>query len=69
MPKLPKVLASGDVARELGVSYQYIDKLAKDGKLKYQQTSSGRIFLFEDVKAFKKERAKKAKKDPRIRIK
>ena len=68
MPKFPKVLAAGDVAKELGVSYQYIDKLAKDGKLQYQQTSSGRIFLAEEVQAFKRDRLKKAKKDPRIRL-
>ena len=68
MAKIPKLMAAGDVANELGVSYQYIDKLAKEGKLQYEETSSGRIFLAEDVKRFKKEREKKAKKDPRIKL-
>ncbi|MBI3332215.1 excisionase family DNA-binding protein [Candidatus Peregrinibacteria bacterium] len=63
-----KVLAAGDVAKLLGVSYQYIDKLAQEGKLPFQQTSSGRIFLEEDVMAFKRKRDQKAKRDPRIKL-
>ncbi|MBI4133554.1 helix-turn-helix domain-containing protein [Candidatus Uhrbacteria bacterium] len=63
-----KVLAAGDVADLLGVSYQYIDRLAQEGKLPFQQTSSGRIFLEEDVVAFKRKRDQKAKKDPRIKL-
>lgn len=65
--KLPKVLAAGDVAKLLGVSYQYIDRIAKEGKLPYQQTSSGKIFLEDDVLVFKRERERKAKTDPRIK--
>jgi len=68
-PKSPKVLASGDVVRILKVSYQYVERLAKEGRLAFQQTSSGRIFLEKDVMAFKKQRAKKAKTDPRIKQK
>lgn len=63
----PRVLASGDVARLLDVSYQYVDRLAKEGRLQFQQTSSGRIFLEEDVLDFKREREKRAKSDPRIK--
>ena len=66
--KHPKVMAAGDVAALLGVSYQYIEKLAKQGKLPFQTTSSGRIFLEEDVLALKKAREQKAKKDPRIKL-
>lgn len=66
MAKMPKVLAAGDVAKLLRVSYQYIDRLAESGKLPYQQTSSGRIFLEEDVLAFMQERARKAKSDKRV---
>jgi len=69
MTKNPKVLAAGDVADCLGVSYQYIDKLTQEGRLPFQQTSSGKIFLEEDVLAFKRERDKKAKTDRRIKRK
>ncbi|MFA6039330.1 MAG: hypothetical protein WCV62_01205 [Candidatus Peribacteraceae bacterium] len=62
-----KVMAAGDVAKLLGISYQYLDRIAKEGKLPYQQTSSGKIFLEEDVLAFKREREKKAETDPRIK--
>lgn len=67
MPKNPKVMAAGDVADLLGVSYQYIDKLAREGRLPFQMTSSGKIFLEEDVLNFQKERQKKAKTDSRIK--
>lgn len=69
MPKAKplKILAAGDVATILNVSYQYIDKLAKEGRLLFQQTSSGKIFYEKDVMKFKRERDKKAKKDPRIK--
>lgn len=69
MVKSPKILAAGDVAQLLGVSYQYIDKLVQEGRLPYQQTSSGRVFMEEDVMAFKRERDKKAKTDARIKRK
>ena len=67
MAKNPKILAAGDVADLLGVSYQYIDKLAREGRLPYQMTSSGKVFLEPDVVAFQREREKKAKTDPRIK--
>ena len=67
MIKNPKVMAAGDVAECLGVTYQYIDKLTQAGRLPFQQTSSGKIFLEDDVLAFKREREKKAKTDRRIK--
>lgn len=67
MAKSTKLLAAGDVAKLLNVTYQYIDKLTQDGRLAYQQTSSGKIFLEEDVMAFKRERDRKAKTDRRIK--
>lgn len=66
--KPQKLLAAGDVAKILGVTYQYIDKLAKEGKLPFQMTSSGKIFLEKDVLEFKRSRDKKAKSDPRIKL-
>lgn len=67
MKKLPKVMAIGDVAEMLNVSRQYINRLVKEGRLSCQQTSAGKIFLESDVLAFKKDREKRAKKDPRIK--
>jgi excisionase family DNA binding protein len=69
MSKSSKLLAAGDVVKLLNVTYQYIDKLVQEGRLPYQQTSSGRIFFEDDVLAFKREREKKAKKDRRIKRK
>jgi predicted site-specific integrase-resolvase len=69
MSKNPKILAAGDVADLLGVSYQYIDKLSREGRLAFQMTSSGKVFLEEDVLAFQREREKKAKTDQRIKRK
>jgi|GEM_PF-1076296 len=69
MQKFPKVMATGDVAELVGISYQYIDKLVKEGRLRYQQTASGRVYLQADVLAFKKERDLKAKTDRRIKRK
>lgn len=69
MAKSPKLMAAGDVANLLDVTYQYIDKLALEGRLPFQQTSSGKIFLEEDVMAFKRERDRKAKTDGRMKRK
>lgn len=69
MAKHPKILAAGDVADLLDVTYQYIDKLVQEGRLPFQQTSAGKIFLEEDVLAFKRERDKKAKTDRRMKKK
>jgi hypothetical protein len=54
MKKFPKVLGMGDVVRLLGVSRQYVDKLIEQGKLRCQETSTGKVFLEEDVMKFKK---------------
>lgn len=67
MRKFPKVLATGEVAKLLDVSYQYIDKLAKEGRLRFQQTASGRVYLEDDVLDFMRERDRKAKTDSRIK--
>lgn len=66
---MQKVMGRTDVAEYLGVSRQYIDKLVKEAKLPFQETSAGMIFMESDVLAYKKERMKKAKSDTRIRLK
>lgn len=69
MAKNTRILSAGDVRKLLKVTYQYIDKLTLEGRLPFQQTSSGKIFFEEDVLAFKKERDQKAKTDRRIKRK
>ncbi len=67
MKNTSKMMGIGDVSELLDVSRQYINRLVKEGRLACQQTSAGKIFLESDVLAFKKDREKRAKKDPRIK--
>lgn len=67
MNNFPKVLSIGDVARILGISRPRVNELIKKGKLRFQDTAAGKIFLEADVAEFNKERQKRAKKDPRIK--
>ncbi len=46
----------GDTAKLLGVSRQYVDKLVEEGKLRCQETSTGKVFLEREVLAFAKSR-------------
>ena len=55
MKDFPKVLGMGDVTRLLGVSRQYVDKLIEQGKLRYQVTSTGKVFLEKDVLGLKRQ--------------
>jgi excisionase family DNA binding protein len=64
-----KLMGVLDVAEYLGVSRQYVDRLVRLGKLKYQRTSAGMIFFQSDVTAFKRKRLLQAKIDPRVRLK
>lgn len=66
---MQKVMGRTDVAEYLGVSRQYVDRLVKEEKLPFQETSAGMIFMESDVLAYKKERMEKAKSDTRIRLK
>lgn len=63
-----KMMGTLDVAEYLGVSRQYVDRLVRSGKLKCQKTSAGPIFLETGVAAFKRQRLRQAKRDPRVRI-
>lgn len=67
MKNLPKVMGIGDAAEMLNVSRQYINRLMKEGRLHCQQTSACKIITEKDVLAFKKDREKRAKKNPRIK--
>lgn len=64
---MPKAMGRTDVAEYLGVSRQYVDRLVREKKIPFQETSAGTIFMESDVAAYKKERTKKAKKDARIK--
>lgn len=66
---IQKAMGRTDVAEYLGVSRQYVDRLVKEAKLPFQETSAGMIFMESDVLAYKKERMKKAKSDTRIQLK
>ena len=67
-PPFPKVMATGDVCSYLRLSREYISLLARQGKLRCQHTSGGRIFLKADIVAFKKRREEKAKSDRRFHL-
>lgn len=65
--KYPKVMGRADVALHLGITPQYVDKLADKGDLFFQETSAGKIFFESDVLRYEKERAKKRVGDKRFK--
>lgn len=60
MREMPKLMGVSDVKDFLGVSRQYVVKLANDKKLPFAKTSSGMIFLESDVREFKRKWQKEA---------
>lgn len=69
MSQQVKLMGVLDVAEYLGVSRQYVDRLVRLGKLKYQKTSAGMIFFQSEVAVFRRKRLQQAKIDPRVRLK
>lgn len=67
MTQFPKILSIGEVQRVLGVSRSRVEEFIRRGKLRYQETLAGKIFLESDVMAFKRDRQRRAKRDPRIK--
>ena len=61
MGDMPKLMGVSDVKDFLGVSRQYVVKLANDKRLPFAKTSSGMIFLESDVREFKKKWQKEAR--------
>lgn len=58
-----QLLSTGDVARRLGVSSEFIRKLARAGKLATRRTAGGlRIFRGEDVERLAAERERQKSK-------
>lgn len=62
MQEFPEIMGMMDAAEFLDVSRQYIDRLARTGKLRYRQTSAGLIFLKSDLKLLMAQRPKRVKK-------
>lgn len=60
-------MGRADVALHLGITPQYVDKLADKGDLFFQETSAGKIFFESDVLKYEKERAKKRVGDKRFK--
>lgn len=65
--KYPKVMGRADVALHLGITPQYVDKLADKGDLYFQDTSAGKIFFENDVIRYEKGRAKRRASDKRFK--
>ena len=64
-----KLLGMRDVCDILRVSKQFIHRLCAQNKIRYENTSSGKIFLEEDIVTYQKQRIEKAKTDSRVKIK
>ena len=63
-----KFLGTGDVARRLGVSAEYVRELERRGKLPVEKLESGqRIFRLEDVEHLRQERETKRAAEAAIR--
>lgn len=63
------IMGVGDVVKLLRVSRQYVDRLARAGKLRCKDTSTGKVFLRSDVVAFQEKRLAKRKQPKKRPIK
>lgn len=59
MKEFQEIMGMKDVADFLGVTRQYIDRLARNGTLRHQKTSGGLIFLKSDIIEFRDQRKRK----------
>ncbi len=66
--QFPDGMAMGDVTEYLNLSRRYVYQLLREGRLQCKKTSAGLIFLAADVRDFMKDRQRRAKSDPRIRL-
>ena len=69
MKQFPEIIGCKEVAELLGVSRQYAKRLAMEKKIRNRKIAAGFIFLADDVREYKKSRAKKSKSDKRIKMK
>ncbi len=67
--QFPDIMGVGDVKKYLRVSRQYIDRLARSGKLRYKDTSTGKVFLRSDVETFQAARKQKLRQPKKRRPK
>jgi predicted site-specific integrase-resolvase len=67
--QFPEIMGVGDVVKYLRVSRQYIDRLARAGKLRYKDTSTGKVFLRSDIESFQETRRQKLRQPKKRRTK
>jgi predicted site-specific integrase-resolvase len=65
--QFPDIMGMGDVVKYLRVSRQYVDRLARAGKLRCKDTSTGKVFLKSDVVAFQEAGMQKLRKPKKRR--
>ena len=67
--QFPDIMGVGDVVKYLRVSRQYVDRLARAGKLRCKDTSTGKVFLRSDVVTFQEARIIKRKQPKKRPVK
>ena len=65
--QFPQIMGIVEVADYLGVSRQYVDRLARAGKLRYKLASARMVFLKGDVVAFQEARMRKRRQPKKRR--
>lgn len=69
--QFPNIMGMVEVAKYLRVSRQYVDRVARAGKLRYKLASARMVFLKSDVVAFQEARLKKwrrpKKRQPKLK--
>lgn len=67
--QFPDIMGMAEVAKYLRVSRQYVDRLARAGKIRYKLASARMVFLRSDVIAFQEERMRRLKRPKKRRPK
>lgn len=61
MSTTEQMIGSGEAARRLGFSPQYLARLAKSGGIPFETTVYGRVYRAQDVERLKAERDARAR--------
>ena len=67
--QFPQIMGMAEVAEYMGVSRQYVDRIARAGKLRYKLASARMVFLKNDVAAFQEARMRKMRQPKKRRSK
>ena len=67
--QFPEIMGIAEVAKYLRVSRQYIDRVARAGKLRYKLASARMVFLKSDVVTFQEARMRKNRQPKKRRPK